>query len=187
MNSDFKKVTTYVDSILGCKLNKWIAEDTDWAEKIDVMYDVVDISVLQKCWTSILYGLPINIVTVGYSNDRNVEILSDYKEIFALMQIYGISKKVRLFIDPFSCELALEPGPGYYPLEDIYDTFRLVELQKTMEGWLVSDDKKKEAYDNTNVVNSRMQQFYITIRNVCTYDDVLKDSVINSLKAFYNK
>ena len=51
---------------------------------------------------------------------------------------------------------------------------------------VISEEEKQLLIDNMNVVNSRMQQFYITIRIVESRPKY-NESVVQSLKEFYKE
>ena len=186
MNTNFKNVQTYVDGFRGYEFIKWLNEK-GWDERIIEMFDDIDLPVIQKCWTSILYQLPIVLVINHDKNHKDMEILDNYREIDSLMRIYGARPGIELYFDPKSCELALESNDGkYFPLKDIYDTFVMTQRQEEIKSWDISEEEKQLLIDNMNVVNSRMQQFYITIRIVESRPKY-NESVVQSLKEFYKE
>lgn len=187
MDMNFKNVSTFVDGFRGYELIKWLKEK-GWDVRISKMYDGISLSVMQKCWTSILYQLPITIVMNHDKNHKDVEIIDNFREIDSLMRIYGARSGAELYFDPRSCDLYLTPDDGrYIPLKDIYNTFKMSQIQdeiKSRED--ISEEDKTLLIDNMNVVNSRMQQFYVTIRVIETSDGK-SESVVRSLKKFYKE
>ena len=180
--------------IIGSPADSYYAYDfkkrlqkSGWLEKIYSMYDSIDLQVLQKIWTSILFRLPMTVVTVGHLNDKDCEIISNFREIDILMRIIGAYDNTDLWIDPFSCELLLSPNNGKHVLlNHVYDTFELVGYLKEYEQSDASDTDKKIVYDNLTRINSLMQQYPVSFRNI-EIPAANRQELIDCLKTFYKE
>ena len=187
MNTIFMKIIgSPADSYYAYEFKKRLQE-SGWLEKIHRMYDSMDLHVLQKIWTSVLFRLPMTVVTVGHLNDKDCEIISDFCEIDSLMRIIGAYDNTDLWIDPFSCELSLSPNNGKHVLlNHVYDTFELVGYLKEYEQSDASDTDKKIVYDNLTRINSLMQQYPVSFRNI-EIPAVNRQELIDCLKTFYKE
>lgn len=187
MNAIFMKIIgSPADSYYAYDLKKRL-QKSGWLEKIYNMYDSMDLHVLQKIWTSILFRLPMTVVTVGHLNDKDCEIISNFREIDSLMRIIGSYDNTDLWIDPFSCELSLSPNNGKHVLlNHVYDTFELVGYLKEYEQSNASDTDKKIVYDNLTRINSLMQQYPVSFRNI-EIPAANRQELIDCLKTFYKE
>ena len=161
MDTTFKNVNHNNEVIYGYELKDVLAV-SGWDQKISGMFERLDLAVLQKCWTSILFSLPITIVMIGDKSNKNKVILDNFREIDALMTIYRFNPRgEKLYLDPMSCELSLEKSENFIALENVYDTFKLIELIKDICK-LNLDDKETEAIiDNLKHINKKLQTLNI--------------------------
>ena len=187
MDSVFTKIIgSSADSMYAYDFKKKLLEN-GWLEKVHNMFDTMDVSVIQKVWTSILYRLPMTVVSVGRLSDKDCEIVSNFREIDSLMRILNAYENNDLWLDPFSCELALESNNGKFVLlNDVYDTFKLMSYLKEYEQSLASDAAKKTVHDNLTLINSLMQQYPVSLRYIGV-QDAGRQSLIDSLHKFYSK
>jgi len=187
MNSVFTKIIrSSADSMYAYDFKKKLLEN-GWLEKVHNMFDTMDVSVIQKVWTSILYRLPMTVVSVGRLSDKDCEIVSNFREIDNLMRILNAYNNNDLWLDPFSCELALESNNGKFVLlNDVYDTFNMITYLKEYEQSLASDAAKKTVHDNLTLINSLMQQYPVSLRYIGV-QDAGRQPLIDSLHKFYSK
>ena len=142
-------------------------------------------AVLEKCWTSILYGLPITIVIIGDKSDQNKVILDNFREIDALMTIYGFkSREEKLFIDALDCELGLEKSKNCFDIEDICDTFKMMEHIENIQNSDLDEDTKVAMIDNLRHINKRLQQFTINIHSLIVKQEK-RSELESTLTQFY--
>ena len=64
MDTTFKNVSHINETIYGYELKDVLAV-SGWDQRISGMFERLDLAVLQKCWTSILFSLPITIVMIA--------------------------------------------------------------------------------------------------------------------------
>ena len=187
MNPVFTKIIgSSADSMFAYDFKKRLNEN-GWLEKIHDMFDTMDVSVIQKVWTSILYRLPMTVVSVSRLSDKDCEIVSNFREIDSLMRILNAYENNDLWLDPFSCELALESNNGKFVLlNDVYDTFNMITYLKEYEQSLASDAAKKTVHDNLTLINSLMQQYPVSLRYIGV-QDAGRQLLIDSLHKFYSK
>ena len=158
MDTIFKNVSHINETIYGYEL-KDVLQGSDSDKKIASMFEHMDLAVLEKCWTSILYDLPITIVMIGDKSDKNKVILDNLREVDALMAIYGFhSRQEKLYLDPISCELALEKGDGFIALPDVCDTFKMLNVIGDLMASDLEQDVKEKMIDNIKNVNKKLQR-----------------------------
>ena len=191
MDALFKNVQHTGDAFRGYEL-KTVLSYGGWDAKIPTMFVSLDLKAVHKCWTSILFELPITIVGIAMKTSDQV-ILSDFRELDALMNIYGITQREKLYVDPRSSNLSLLPkkiavGPDgpeeHLPLEDVCDTFKLIGRIDEIKKWNIPDADKEEYIDNLRVINAKMQQFVITVREL-QIDPGKRDKLACYLNTFY--
>ena len=90
MDTIFKNVSHINETIYGYEL-KDVLHGSDSDKKIASMFEHMDLAVLEKCWTSVLYDLPLTIVMIGDKSDNDKVILDNFREVDALMAIYGFN------------------------------------------------------------------------------------------------
>ena len=184
MNTIFKEVNYVNESIRAFELKNFIS-CSGLDKKISEMFERVDLAVLEKCWTSILYGLPITIVIIGDKSDQNKVILDNFREIDALMTIYGFKfREEKLFIDALDCELALEKSKNCFDIEDICDTFKMMEHIENIQNSDLDEDTKVAMIDNLRHINKRLQQFTIIIRSLIVKQEE-RSELESALTQFY--
>ena len=158
MDTIFKNVSHINETIYGYEL-KDILQGSDSDKKIASMWTILDLAVLEKCWTSILYDLPITIVMIGDKSDKNKVILDNFREVDALMAIYGFHPRdEKLYLDPISCELALEKGDGFIALPDVCDTFKMLNVIGDLMASDLKQDVKEKMIDNIKNINKKLQR-----------------------------
>lgn len=158
MDTIFKNVSHINETIYGYEL-KDVLQSSEWDKKIASMFEHMDLAVLEKCWTSILYDLPITIVMIGDKSDKNKVILDNFREVDALMAIYGFHpRNEKLYLDPMSCELALEKGDGFIALPDVCDTFKMLNVIGDLMASDLEQDVKEKMIDNIKNVNKKLQR-----------------------------
>lgn len=161
MDMLFKNVEHVNEVIHGYEL-KDVLQVSEWDQKISSMFEHLDLAVLQKCWTSILYELPITIVMIGDKSDKDKVILDNFREVDALMSIYGFNpRREKLYLDPEDCELALENAEHFVVLEDVYDTVRMLQTIDAVKQWNMDEDAKNKVIDNIKHVNKKLQMAQI--------------------------
>lgn len=158
MDTIFKNVSHINETIYGYEL-KDVLQGSDSDKKIASMWTILDLAVLEKCWTSILYDLPITIVMIGDKSDKDKVILDNLREVDALMAIYGFHPRdEKLYLDPMSCELALEQGENFVALPDVCDTFKMLQTIEKINVWNISEDVKEKMIDNIKNINKKLQR-----------------------------
>lgn len=166
MDTLFKEVSHINQKSYGFEL-KDILQCSGWDKKISSMFEHMDLAVLEKCWTSILYDLPITIVMIGDKFDKDKVILDNFREVDALMAIYGFHpREEKLYLDSMSCELALENTEHFVPLPDVFDTFKSTQTIEKIKEWDVDDDTKEIMIDNIKSINKKLQRVEITFREL---------------------
>jgi hypothetical protein len=129
----------------------------------------------------------MTVVSVGRLSDKDCEIVSNFCEIDNLMRILNAYENNDLWLDPFSCELALESNnEKFVLLNDVYDTFNMITYLKEYEKSLASDAAKKTVHDNLTLINSLMQQYPVSLRYIGV-QDAGRQSLIDNLDKFYDK
>ena len=158
MDTIFKNVSHINEAIYGYEL-KDVLQGSDSDKKIASMFEHMDLAVLEKCWTSILYDLPLTIVMIGDKSDKDKVILDNFREVDALMAIYGFHPRgEKLYLDPMSCELALEKGENFIALPDIFDTFKMLNVIGDLMASDLEQDVKEKMIDNIKNVNKKLQR-----------------------------
>lgn len=158
MDTIFKNVSHINETIYGYEL-KDVLQGSDSDKKIASMFEHMDLAVLEKCWTSILYDLPLTIVMIGDKSDKDKVILDNFREVDALMAIYGFNpRNEKLYLDPMSCELALEKGENFIALPDIFDTFKMLNVIGDLMASDLKQDVKEKMIDNIKNVNKKLQR-----------------------------
>lgn len=184
MDTLFKEVRHVNDSVR-CYDLKGILENSDWDKKIPAMSSITDLAVLEKCWTSILYELPITLVTVGYKSDTDMVILDNFREVDALMSIYGYNpRNEHFYVDVRSCELTLESSEDTVELKDVRDTFSMSGIIENVRSQSIADDEKEVIIDNIRNINAKLQRFEIALCNLLIpkYE---KSRLVSMLNQFY--
>ena len=157
MDMFFKNVDHVSEVIHGYEL-KDVLQVSEWDQKISSMFEHLDLAVLQKCWTSVLYDLPITIVMIGDKSDKDKVILDNFREVDALMSIYGFNpRREKLYLDSENCELALENAEHFIALDDICDTFQMLQTIDVVERWDMTEDARNKVIDNIKHVNTKVQ------------------------------
>lgn len=184
MEKLFKNVKHYNDSIHAYELGDYINDSE--RQTISGMFEHLDLAVLQKCWTSVLFELPIIIVMVSDKSDKNKVILDNLREIDSMMAICGINPRgEKLYLDPRSCELTLDKNNQFFPLENVFDTVNMLECVEQVKNWDLDDKEKDMIIDNLKEVNKRIQMFEITFRYLFTNQSE-RDRLSSYLKQFYS-
>ena len=185
MNTIFKNVwmDTVGDSRRVYDFKKQL-EESGVLEKIHCLFPEMNLFSIQKMWTSMLFKLPIMVVGVNSFDSTDCVIFDNLQDIDSLMRIIGAYEKNELYLDPESFELALESNNGQYiPLEEIYDTYKLLTL--------IENNKQTQLYSKETIeclqrINSNMQAFVVTER-IIQVEPKYQQDVINLLSRFYHK
>jgi hypothetical protein len=184
MDTIFKNVSHINETIRSYEL-KDILQGSEWDKKISSMFEHMDLAVLEKCWTSILYDLPLTIVMIGDKSDKDKVILDNFREVDALMAIYGFHPRgEKLYLDPMSCELVLEKGDGFITLPDVCDTVKMLQTIEKINLWNISEDVKTKVIDNIKNINKKLQRAEILFHElmVGSYE---RSRLANVLEQFY--
>lgn len=146
----------------------------------------IDESLFDKMWKSVMLSLPVTFICFGRRLDKDFKILSDIREVVALLRLFGYLKSnMKIYIDPMTCELSFKKTGNAILLKNVYDTYKMVGEQENIKSdENLTNEDKQTMCTNLDCVNSKMQSF-----NVCMHclliDDEKKDALINELSKIY--
>ncbi len=146
----------------------------------------IDESLVDRMWKSVMLCLPVTFICIGRRLDKEFRILSDIREVVALLRLFGYLKSnMKIYIDPMTCEIGFKKTGDVILLKNVYDTYKLIDEQdyiKSSED--ISDEDKRTICTNLDYVNSRMQSFNVCMHCLLTSDEK-KEALIKELSKLY--
>ena len=164
-----------------------LAERCGFMKMLDKECPVLDCGAVSRMWKIVLFKLPVVAVCVGTKTDKDFRIIDNYRQLDALMRLYGYKGDTRFWMNPKTCELALEKSDDFcVELSEVFDTFRMIELRERLRtSGCYTDSEWLRIEDNLKTANARMQTFDVQLHCVQVKNSD-RMSVLAELDSFYN-